>query len=418
MIRILILFGLVRIFWTRVSSRSQILSGGMNRLDLAVILCAIFTAVDGALLWKEWGAVINQLGVLFTAFGTYFLVRLLVRDQEDAIRIVRTFAYVAAVIAVIMIYEQATGRNPVYGFLKGARAEVFDSVIERDGKLRATASFSHPILAGTFGAILLPLFFGLWWSAKKYRKTAAVGMIAATVITVTSGSSTPLLAYGAGLIGLCCWPLRKMMRPIRWGMVLALIALHLIMKGPVWSLIKHVDLIGGSSGYHRYELVNQFILRFSDWWLLGVKDTSRWGWDMWDTANQYVATGENSGLVPFALFLAVIVYGFKYLGVARTAAEGNKRTALFIWSLWSALLANVVAFFGISYWDQTIVVWYTLIAIIVAATQSALATSAATALTQTHPPKLIVALPSAQESKTSRASNYYAGTGSRLQSLH
>jgi hypothetical protein len=72
-------------------------------------------------------------------------------------------------------------------------------------------------------------------------------------------------------------------------------------------------------------------------------------------------------LLPFLLFLAVLVYGFKYLGRARHAAGKDKKTALFMWALGSALFANAVAFFGISYYDQTMVAWYALLAMIPAA---------------------------------------------------
>jgi hypothetical protein len=138
------------------------------------------------------------------------------------------------------------------------------------------------------------------------------------------------------------------------------------MKAPVWHLIARIDITGGSSSWHRYMLVDQCIRHFGDWWLIGVKDTSVWGWDMWDTANQYVGTCDNSGLLPFLLFLAVLVYGFKYLGKARRAAakDKDKKRALFIWAVGSALFANAVAFFGISYFDQTMVAWYCLLAMI------------------------------------------------------
>jgi hypothetical protein len=67
--------------------------------------------------------------------------------------------------------------------------------------------------------------------------------------------------------------------------------------------------------------------------------------------------------------LAILVYGFKYLGRARLAAakEKDKKTALFLWALGSALFANVIAFLGISYFDQTMVGWYALLAMIPAA---------------------------------------------------
>ena len=35
-------------------------------------------------------------------------------------------------------------------------------------------------------------------------------------------------------------------------------------------------------------LVDQCIRHLGDWWLLGVKNFDKWGFDMWDTSNQYV----------------------------------------------------------------------------------------------------------------------------------
>ena len=363
MLRLLVLFGFVRMLKDRLSSRTRILTGGINKIDIAVILLAVFIAVNAILLFQESAAVVNQFGILYTVFGVYFLLRFLIRDEDDAVRAIQTLAWVAAVIAVIMMYEFTTGHNP-YALLGGARISQYASLAVRENRFRAQGPFAHSILAGTFGAILVPLFIALWWKGRQYRKIAVIGVISATVMTVTCNSSTPILAYAAGVLALCLWPARKWMRAIRWGVVLLLIALHIVMKGPVWSLIEKIDISGGSSSYHRYMLVDQCIRHFGDWWLLGVKDTSVWGWDMWDTANQYVSTADYSGLLPFALFVAVLVYGFKYVGRARRSAGTDKRRALFVWAIGSALFANVVAFFGISYFDQTMVAWYALLATI------------------------------------------------------
>jgi O-antigen ligase len=83
---------------------------------------------------------------------------------------------------------------------------------------------------------------------------------------------------------------------------------------------------------------------------------------MWDQANQYVAVGETGGLLPFLCFVAILVIGFRYVGRARRAARGDRKRELFVWTLGAALFANVVAFFGISYFDQTMVVWYLMLA--------------------------------------------------------
>jgi hypothetical protein len=366
MVRVLVLFGIVRILKDKISARRPLFSGGRNQLDLVVILLAVFVAVNGMLLFQESGEVINELGNLYTIFGVYFLLRFLIRDQEDVWRAIQTLAYISAFVAVIMTYEQATGHNP-YAVLGGAHVANYARLAVRDDRFRAQGPFSHSILAGTFGAVLIPLFVALWWRGRKYRKTAVLGILSATVITLACNSSTPVLGYAAGVLALCLWPARQWMRAIRWSIALTLVALHLVMKAPVWHLISRIDITGGSSSWHRFMLVDECIRHYGDWWLIGVKDTSVWGWDMWDTANQYVSICDNSGLLPFLLFLAVLVYGFKYLGRARRAAGKDKKTALFMWALGSALFANAVAFFGISYYDQTMVAWYALLAMIPAA---------------------------------------------------
>jgi len=64
--------------------------------------------------------------------------------------------------------------------------------------------------------------------------------------------------------------------------------------------------------------------------------------------------------------MAILVYGFKYLGRARRIVR-EKKQKVFLWVLGASLFANVISFFGISYWDQTLVVWYGLLAAISAA---------------------------------------------------
>jgi hypothetical protein len=362
MLRILILFGLVRIIKTKLSSNSPLFHNAMNRIDKLVILLTIITAIDWILLWRQSATVIYQLGEMYTVLGVYFLLRFLIRDRADIVLSIRMFALVTTAVAAVMTYEHFKGWNP-YALFGGAQSSFFSAVMERDGRYRSTGCFGHPILAGSFGASLLPMFVALWWIEKRRRTIVIVGVLAASVMVITSNSSTPVLAYLAGILGLCFWPLRHGMRALRWGIIIVLVSLHMVMKAPVWNLIARIDISGGSSGDHRYQLINQFILHFKDWWLLGVKNNGQWGWDMWDTANQYVNLGQNSGIVPFILFLAVIVYGFKFVGAARKSASSRPQ-ALFLWALGCALFAHVVAFFGISYFDQTIVAWYALLACI------------------------------------------------------
>lgn len=361
-VRIMILFGLVRLLMARVSLRVSGLGGGFNRIDEAFSLWAFFYALNFILLWMQTQALIQRLGFLLDVFGMYFLLRFLIRDDQDVHRVIKLLGVVAAIVAVGMIGEQLIQKN-VFGLVGGVK-----SVPEiRDGRIRSQGPFQVSIMAGVFGATLLPLFAGLW-RVEKLKTTAILGMISSTVIVYASSSSTPLLAYLAAILALCLWPLRNWMRVIRWGIVITLLALHMVMKAPVWALIARVDVTGSSSGDHRYMLVDNFIRNFSSWWFLGTKDYNTWGWDMWDLSNQFVAYGLTGGLISLVFFVAIISRSFGRIGTARKLVEGDRGQQWFLWCVGAAMFAHIVSYFGVSYWDQMQVAWFILLAMISAAT--------------------------------------------------
>ena len=82
------------------------------------------------------------------------------------------------------------------------------------------------------------------------------------------------------------------------------------MTAPVWALIARVKILGASSGYHRYHLLDQFIQRFDEWWMIGTTHTTQWGFETWDTTNTYVNLGVEGGLITLILFLSIILYSF------------------------------------------------------------------------------------------------------------
>jgi hypothetical protein len=336
-------------------------SGGFNAVDKAFTLAAVSYLAIFSLQWMEVQAFIKSLGDFLDAMGGYCVLRFLVRDYEDIVRVIKTLAIVAIVMAPLMLNEQITHQN-VFGLLGG----VADGSAIRDGKIRSQAAFAVYITAGVFGASLVPLLVWLW-SAESRKIFAALGLISATVVTMTSRSSTPVLAYTAGIVALCLWPVRENMRALRWTIVIVLTGLHLVMKAPVWALIARIDLTGSSSGYHRFELVNNCIIHFADWWLLGYKAYDEWGFDMWDLSNQYVAYAVTGGLLTLILFIAVISLSFSRLGGARKLIRGDRKHEWFLWCLCAALVAHVVAYFGIGYFDQMQFAWYALLAIICAA---------------------------------------------------
>lgn len=357
-LRFVILAGWVRFSFSRYRSR---IAGGVGTFDKLFLAWAFLHILTFLLLFREMGALVNQMGFLWDYLGGFFLLRFFIRNDEDIERVIKLLSGIVATLAVAMVYEHYKGLNP-FGLLGGVTL-----IPEmRSGLYRAQGPFAHALLAGTFGATLLPLFLWLWIQGKS-RALASVGVIASSAMAVAANCSTPLLAYAAAVGGICMWPLRRQMRLILLGLVMGLVGLHLVMKAPVWYLIAHVDVVGGSSSDHRAQLLNLFITRIGDWWLIGTDSNPNWGWGMWDTANQYVAEGWTGGLATLVCFFGLIVLAFRRLGAARRAVSGDPRREWYFWLLGSAMFAHVVAFFGISYFDQTRVLWFTLLAIISAA---------------------------------------------------
>lgn len=356
--RLLILVGWIRMATDGYFSGKGRFPERLNSLDKVLLLWACCNAVTYTILWGAFGALVYKLGFLYTTLGSYFLLRYVIRDREDVVRAIKTLAVVCAIIAAFMMLEHSTGRNAFSIFGARALSEV------RYGKVRAQGPFMHPLIAGLFGAMLLPLFVGLWWQGRAHRFVAGLGGIASTAMVFASSSTTPLMTLLAGIGGLCFWPFRGRMRLIRWALVSGLVGLQMVMKAPIWFLFAKLALVTGGTGWDRSELIEQFVRHFSEWWLIGTQNNASWGYDMWDSINGYVNAGTEGGLITFILFIAVLVCGYKIVGRSRALATGDRKSELLIWAIGACLFANTVGFFGEIYYDQSVIGWYAILVMI------------------------------------------------------
>ena len=360
-LRILILAGLARMISFRGSSSGGKLPGGFNAVDGMVILWTISALVIGSLQWMNMQALIHNVGDFLDALGGYLVVRFLIPDGEAIRRTIKVLAVICAIQGACMINEQIAHLN-VFGYLGGMPLWV----TVRDGKIRSEGVMGC-IYAGVFAGVLIPLFLWLWTKGKS-RMAACVGIAGAIAMVITSNSSTSWMALGGSLVGFGFWPLRKQMRLVRWGFALSLVALHLVMKAPVWALITRVDLTGSSSSEHRYFLVDATIRHFADWWLLGYRYYNLWGWGMWDTCNEFVDLALKGGLLTLVCFIAIFSRSFGAIGRARRQVSVDREQEFLLWCLGADLFANVVAFFGINYMAQLLMSLFPLLACISVAT--------------------------------------------------
>jgi hypothetical protein len=360
-LRILILAGLARLVFLPGRSSGGRFGGRFNGVDKVAVLWSLSAAIVFCLQWMETQAYIKSLGNLLDVLGGYLVVRFLIPDGEALRRTIKVLAAICVINGVCMINERISHIN-VFGLLGGISA----AVTVRNGQIRSGGVMGC-LFAGAFSGVLIPLFLWLWTEGK-FRMAAIAGFAGATAMVITSNSSTSWMAYFASLTGLAFWPLRKQMRLIRWGLVITLVGLHLVMKAPVWALIARIDLTGSSSGYQRYGLVDMCMRHFSDWLLMGYKDYNLWGWGSWDLVNQFVAVAVTGGLVTLIFYIAIFSRSFGALGMARKQVDGDHKQEWLLWCLGAALFATVIAHFGINYMPQLIIGLFSLVACISVAT--------------------------------------------------
>ncbi|MGO8697115.1 MAG: hypothetical protein ACLQVY_05290 [Limisphaerales bacterium] len=362
--RIILLAGLARILM-----RGELRSLKLNKIDWTLFAFAIVLNGVPALRLGVWQ---EQVGGIYNILLSYFVFRSLVTSWEDIEELLPKFAVLIVPLAICMLYEFKTGTN-VFNAMGGQATEWM-----REGRFRCIGSFRGPHTVGIFAATLMPLFVWLYFRPQR-RRAAVVGFIAATVMTYTSNSSGPLMAYLSGLVGLAFWPLRMNMRRVRWGIVVALVGLALCMKAPIWYILAKVSDVTGGDGWYRSYLMDQCFNHMSDWWLMGTDKTGNWGatqmsWGGADLCNLYVSCAAGAGLAGLILVILLLVHCFSYLGRSLKAASDNQPEALgLFWCCGCVLFAHVCALFSNTYWDQLFVMWWGFLAIISSATSAILA---------------------------------------------
>jgi hypothetical protein len=378
LLRILILFG-----WARLLLRGEFAGFRWKPIDTAVLAWAAAGTLVYTIQQATSAALINRLGNAYDALGLYFLFRCLVRTWDDIARTALGFAVVSVPVALLFAVESQTGRN-LFATLGG----VAESTLVREGRIRCQGAFPHPILAGCFWASLMPLMASLWWNERRQRVWVVVGLGCAAVIVLCCASSTPVISLAVGAMAAALYPLRRHLRAIRWSALLGLICLHMIMRAPVWHLLSRLKAVGGSTGWHRFHLIDQAIQRVGEWWLWGTATTADWGLGLRDVTNQYVLEGVRGGLLTLSLFLIMLGLAFQGLGQRLQRVEHAPAQRAMVWGLGVALFMHAMNFVAVSYFGQIIMLFYLILGVAGALTPARAA--------QPHPvPYSLAALPSA-----------------------
>ena len=303
-----------------------------------------------------------RCGLVLNAFGAYLYARSYIPDIAAFLRYVRWLPLMLLPLAALMVVQKATERS-LYSVI-GVGS---DSAAIREDKIRAQGSFKHPILAGCSGATALPLAVLLWYQRK--RALSALAIAVTMTITLASASSGPLAAVAVSFASILLWRWRHHLKSFLW-LALCLGIFYTVVKGRgPWYIMSSLDLVGGSTGWHRAKLMDQGWTYLSDWWLFGTDYTrhwmssgTRWNPNMVDLTNYYLHLGVTAGLSAMLSLIAMIVVGFRLLWLRmkelRQASSIDERV---LWSAGASLAAHALAFVAISYFDQMYIFFYVLL---------------------------------------------------------
>ncbi len=130
-------------------------------------------------------------------------------------------------------------------------------------------------------------------------------------------------------------------------------AAQLIMDKGAAHLLSRIDIVGGSTGWHRYHLMDQAIKRIAEWWFVGTKTTEHWGIGLIDVTNQYFFEGVNGGILEIAFFTSFIYALFKGLGISLDVSQ-NDRDRWIYWAAGVVLFVHSFTFLSASYFGTMV----------------------------------------------------------------
>lgn len=349
--RLVILTGLVR----AVSGGFFQWSAG-NRLDQLAALFAIIALIST--IGHEGNdfvriPLIERCGLILNVLGSYLYARAYVTGESFLEDFSKWLAILIIPLGFLLTLEQGSGSN-AYASL-GSRSAMAGV---RNEEFRAQGPFGHAIIAGTATAVAVPFMVFLWRTRKVL---AGAGGAAAVAGTFSTGSSGPIAALLVTVVLLVLWRWRQNLRRIRLYFWLLLIFLHFAMSRPIWFLIARIDLVGGSTGWHRSKLIDTAIKDWETWWLFGTDYTRHWmhsgvSWNPnhTDITNYYLQMGVLGGLPLMITFIAMIVVALSWLEKGFVLFRGIDPSQEFgLWCIWASILAHCVSFLSIAYFDQS-----------------------------------------------------------------
>jgi hypothetical protein len=344
LLRILLLVGIIKLI---LAGKTRVIQ--WNKFDTLIFTWLIIGSCAYIIQQATVAATINRLGYIFDSLATYWFCRQIVQNWEDVFFTIKIFSILAIITAPLIALEhwQIANFFSFFGPVEGCFHR---------GRFRAAGPFPHFIMMGCFWALALPFFYA---RIKVLRNNLFywLACLSAMSNVYFSASSTPLMTTGSIILFWLFYSCRMHGKIIFKLTCCFLLVLHLVMKAPVWHLISRVNVFGGSTGWHRFFLFDNFVNHISEWFFVGTKSTAHWGYGQEDITNQLVLEGVRGGFVTLLLFIIIIYNAVKIPG-AYSLGNINTEVKLMSWGICVAMLGHFITFWGVSYFGQIDILLY------------------------------------------------------------
>lgn len=327
-------------------------------LDKAVLAYFGATVVAGAFTAPELtGFLVNRAGALFDEVLPYFAVRLIVRDRQQYLTVLKAILIVTGPLALLGLYQTVTGHNPAGFFLRyhAWRGTSQGYVPEnRLGFFRANLTFDVSIMFGLLFATFGPACAGLLRNVGGSARAWWVALLLMGVGVFSSMSSGPLLTLMMAIAFMAFYRYRI----YRWTVIglitLMCLAMEVASNRHFYNVIDRFTFNAGTAWY-RSRLVEVAIFEngMAGHWLTGFGFADP-GWNRYidmaettDMVNHYLLVLCRFGLVGLIPFLVLIVATWRNL-FKRFWMFKRDGDRWLVWCLAASLFGLLVAFFTVS----------------------------------------------------------------------
>lgn len=357
-LRVLVFTGFLRLIFS--SEKGQIT---LNKIDYLFIIYQVLGSIIYILASDpKINATIFKAGNLFDSLLLYYILRHIIKDENDIELFVKTCSFSILFLLPFAAYEYYSATN-LFSILGRS------SISMRDGEVRVACTFSHAILFGSFAAAVTPLLI----TANELRKKilGKIAILSCFFYTFVCGSSGPLIAMAAGLFYTFFFRWKKYGRHLYWLTLSIAFFIHFAGNGSLWGFIYTRLSFGSSTGYHRFLIVDSAIKEFSEWWLLGYGNhapqwhSKYWPWahaTFTDITNQYILVGVRGGLITMILFIILCYQAVKSTGRCAITQTTIEKQRLY-WGITVTILVHCISFLSVSYFGQITMLFYLSIAL-------------------------------------------------------